>query len=153
MSARPRPRSVTVRRHIRPPTPTQRESDAIRAHLRTPTHPPTPTPLQHDGGAWHKDRQQDRVARTKREGGTTGTRAPAYPFPPTGEWVLFYFFAESSVCREASASRVRTSPHGQAPDAPAHGHDTPARPHPHDAHPHARAPHPHGRVTRTRPHM
>ena len=80
------------------------------------------------------------MARTKREGGTTGTRAPAYPFPPTGEWVLFIFllnllFAGRPVpagCTRAHTGKHPTRPHTGTTRPPARTRTT--RTHTHAPH-------------------
>src|SRR5712675_1715641 len=51
-----------------------------------------------------------------------------------------FFFTNSFFLQGGQCHRVRTSPHGQAPDVPTHGHDMPP-------HPHAPTPQPHGRTT------
>src|SRR5712671_2046292 len=75
-------RGVTARRHVRPPTRTQRESDVTRARIGALVCVPQ-----------HTRPRTSRVARTKREGGTTGTRAlthaptrPRLPIPPASKW-------------------------------------------------------------------
>src|SRR5712671_1203331 len=88
--------------------------------LRAPTHPPT-----HVQGGAHEAR------------GWYDGHARPYPHtnvpPPAHSPQLVsggFFFTNSFFLQGGQCHRVCTSPHGQAPDAPTHGHDTPPPPPP-----------------------